>query len=211
MVGLGILFFKTYLEQVVIETPDTNINGLKVLKSENLILLDDQKIKKSLTENNAWIKDIRIEKKLPQTLLIKIKEREQKAYIESLSSFYEISEDGTILGKAVSEKNTDIPIIQIEGLIPEKGDKIPEVQRNLISLVVADKSGKREIMNSRIDLKSQIATIELKSETNITIPLYKIDPTFPTSLQTIIERFRIEGKDIAGIDFRFEKPIITFK
>ncbi|MBI2611407.1 FtsQ-type POTRA domain-containing protein [Candidatus Gottesmanbacteria bacterium] len=208
----GILFVisSLRLKQVFVITSDKNIAGLKILKSENLLFVNEENIKKNLLDKNPWIEEVNITKKLPDKLFISLKQRKPKIYIKSLSEIYQVAEDGTILDIKKDGESFDLPLINIDGLIVKKGDKLPSPIKNLVSFVISDIRSIK-ISSSNLDLKTQIATIVLNDETKITVPLHNLDPNFPTSLQTIVERFRIEGKSLAGIDFRFEKPVITFK
>lgn len=205
-----IFFSQLRLRLVYITTHDRNIAGLKILKSENLLFISEENIKNALMNKNPWIEEVYIIKRLPDKLFISLKERKPKVYIKSLSEIYQVSADGTVHNRGKDNKKIDLPVINIDGLSMEKGDKLPSAIINLITLVISDTRG-LAISSSSVDLKTQIATIVLSDETKVIVPLHNIDQNFPTSLQTIVERFRIEGKSLSSIDFRFEKPVITFK
>lgn len=93
---------------------DTNIFKLDLEQAKNHILL------------HPIIKQVQFSRKLPGTLIIKIKERTPKAILPGSGQFFEIDEQGVILRAISTVSDVELPLItglDMEGLGP--GEKIP--------------------------------------------------------------------------------------
>lgn len=199
------------LSSIKVITKDVNIVGLEEINPEVILFINEDKIKKSLTQKNPWIGEVSIEKVLPETLVIVIKNEEVIGYVISGSRVYEITKKGIVANEVKAESKKEYPSVKIEGLIVKKGNTLPANVQKVFEFLAKEKPQSIQVKESEVDLKSPSATFVLKDDTQVIVPLHKIDPAFPASLQTIVERFRIEGKPVSKIDFRFEKPTITFR
>jgi len=198
------------LKTVIITTPDNNLNLAHVFSSQIILLIDTDDIKKNIQSKNSWIDHISITKSYPDKLLISVDRKSIFSYIETAGAFYEVSSDGFILKKTYSP-NPSLSKVQIEGLKIKEGDILPKDLLLLLTFISDSKLNPSiQIESASVDASSQKGTIVLKDGTIIEVPLYKINPSFPASLQIIIDRFRIEGKKLSKIDFSFGKPVITF-
>ncbi len=129
-------FFILYTKTSFFYISSIEVNGNEKITDDKLVLasgiiIDENIFKTNLKiakENillHPYIKDARIQRKLPNKILININERKETAIIEYIGSYVYIDEEGIVLN-ILSEKN-DKGIIEIDGLeinSPKIGNKI---------------------------------------------------------------------------------------
>lgn len=107
------------LENVLVEgrentDSETVLSALGVDKGQSVFRLDIQQTKTAL-EEIPWVKSVRIERRLPETIYIKLTERTPFALWYAESKLSVIGVDGHIITDKNVEKFKDLPMIKGEG------------------------------------------------------------------------------------------------
>lgn len=92
---------------------DTISKASIFLKGENIFKINKEHCQDSIN-NLSYIRDVKIRRKLPSTIIIEVEEREEVAVIPYIGAFVFIDEEGCILN--IEEKKGEINFPQIFGL-----------------------------------------------------------------------------------------------
>lgn len=209
LVLIFIIFFKQFqIKKVIIIAPKKVLVGLHILNSQNLLFINTKKTAQYLSDRNIEIKTVKLIKTFPQTLIIDLIYREPKAVVLSKNQKLYIDEDGIILSDDIFPglSLASIDASEIDVIVKKKGDwrvvKAFAILENLKQLSIT-------IDQISIDNKNAVFHAMLPEGTEIIIP-QTCNPSFiAASLQIIVSRFRIEGKMVTRIDFRYDKPIVV--
>lgn len=183
------------------------LRGVEKATGQNILFFDVNEYENLLLQDNFTLKNVEIIKKYPNTLVIKIDVKEPFAILKGKNAL-NVSDDGTVLARTSDQKIDRLPIINTNGDSYRIGEKVAGSIVMLLRIMKEiEKTG--TITTVRIDADRQIATFVLLDDTQIIVSLTKNNPDIAASLQIIAARFRIEGRQLGTIDFRFEKPIIT--
>lgn len=100
---MALLFFKvetiTVKGTVSIYSQDEIIAATSVAKQDNLLFLNKKKIEQSLVEKLPYIKTVKLEKKLPSTVIVNVTQTKNELCILSDGKYYAADKDGKILAK----------------------------------------------------------------------------------------------------------------
>ncbi len=198
--------FKIRRIETTARVPD--MDGFPALGGKYLFNISDGDIKKHFV-NNPEVRDIVIHKKFPNTLVIDVNYRNRIAQVLAENGNFIIDEQGFIFEKVAT--SSGLPIINLS---PKKVNLGTNITQDNIKLALS-------ILNLSIPQNLQIVeTILLDDKTvslttgegiQVVTGINTKPEDIVSSLQIILRRFTIEGKIISKIDFRFEKPVITFK
>lgn len=180
-----------------------------LLLGKNIISLSPQKTEALIKEELPGIDQVKLEKKLPDKLIVHLVKRKPIAVIEANGEYYQVDYQGVILAKL--DQPTDLPLI-VSGEFSVtvdnrqfKSDLVLSSLDFLYQLLISNIEARRiEITDSRE------LTVFLKTGPKVLISLNKNIKEQVDSLQLILERAKIEGKQIELIDLRFDKPIIKY-
>lgn len=203
------LFRRTNLSKVVVIGNISNINGLNLLNNQNLIFLDEEQVAQKLLESNIAIEDILLEKNYPNSLILQIRERKPIAQIIFGNQKIYYDKDGIILeGVNISYL---LPLIKVDSITLSKSKKTDWRIMKAIKILEDFARVDINIDNIFVSDKENTFFISLVGSGQAIIPYEGDIPTIAASLQIILQRFRIEGKIIEKIDFRFEKPTVVLE
>lgn len=181
------------------------VNGLVLGK--NIILLSPPKTEQLIKNELPGIDQVEVKKKLPDKLIVYLTKRKPIAVIETNSDYYQVDYQGIILAKL--DQPTDLPLVV--------GDEIElsdDKQKIKSSQILACLKFLYQLMFENIEVQrikvtnSQESTFNLKTGAEVLINLEKDWQRQVDSLQLILKRAKIEGKQIKVIDLRFDKPVI---
>jgi len=183
------------------------VNGLVLGK--NIVSLSPPKIEQLIKDELPGINQVEIKKKLPNKLIVHLTKRKPIAVIEANKDYYQVDYQGIILAKL--DQPTDLPLIA-SGEVSVAADNhqldSPVILSSLdflYQLLIKNIEARRlEITDSRE------LTVFLKTGPKVLISLDKNIKEQVDSLQLILERAKIEGKQIELIDLRFDKPVISY-
>lgn len=176
------------------------VNGLVLGK--NIISLSPQKTEELIKEELSGIDQVKIEKKLPDKLIVYLTKRKPIAVVEVNSDYYQVDYQGIILAKL--DQPTDLPLIVCSNRQFESPVILSSLDFLYQLLISGIEARRLEITDSRE------LTVFLKTGPKVLISLDKNIKEQVDSLQLILERAKIEGKQIELIDLRFDKPVISY-
>ncbi|OGP32315.1 MAG: hypothetical protein A2073_02160 [Deltaproteobacteria bacterium GWC2_42_11] len=180
----GRFFYNELLNAPFLQIKEVNINGvMRVSKGEvlelmgitpgdNIIAVDADEIRERV-ERHPWIKTVKVGRRMPDKILVEIKERVPFAII-NLDALYLIDDGGSVFKRVSIEDDVDLPVISA-GISKDELEGDEEVSKlvigaiDLISLI----SGK---IYFSIDRLSEI----------------KIDPVYGLTLYIMDSGTRIE-------------------
>ena len=150
------------------------------------------------------IGEVVVTRKLPQTVVVQIVERKPIAKVCPPSGLeFLVDREGVIYSEVTPEAKELKTIILELGVELQLGQKLePEI----ISLILLEESPVQDIK-----LVGQEA-IEVRASGDLVI-LFSRQKDLPTqirSLQTILQKYRIEGKALKQVDLRFEQPVVRY-
>lgn len=195
------------LKTLIITSNKSKINGLSILNDKNLLINEDKKIIDYLQKQNPTVKSISIAKKFPQTILMYIEDRIPVARIMNNQNDIYIDGDGVIINDGKTYSN--LPKISIGVLSVYLNQKTDWRIMKALSFLSETKKQGIIIEQISIDDLSGSFIARTSYNTDIFIPYDSDMSTKASSLQVIILRFRIEGKNITRVDFRYDKPLVT--
>jgi len=141
------------------------IISLSELKTgENIFKFSKNNVKEKIKEN-AYIEDLQIHRKMPNTIQINIEEREPKYSVEFMGKYAYINKQGYIL--EISEDNKGLVIIQ--GISTNEEEIKPNQRLNTDDLMALEDIIK--IMNVAKDnnLETKITSIDIISKNNYSL------------------------------------------
>ncbi|AFS78314.1 putative division protein, FtsQ-type [Gottschalkia acidurici 9a] len=147
-------------------TKDKIIMSSGIIVGENIFKIDLKNSKENLLLH-PYIKDISIKRKLPNKIIIDIKEKEEIVAIKHMNFYTYLSHDGLILDIVPEKKDNNTPVVtELEIKDPSIGNKVEyktsKQGDNITSFF-------EECISS--GLKQQIAFIKFDKGENITITL----------------------------------------
>ena len=186
---------------------DGEIYGLSVSAYKNILFFNTADFSEYLMKRNPRVKSVTIEKILPDTLRIDLKARIPKAYVkDSLRTQY-IDDDGVLL-PVERESEIKLPVIIAQDTIFFGTEKTDWRLIKAVSILTQMEKTSISIDQIVINSGKSVFHVYLNTKSEIIIPQSADAAVTAASLQTIIARFRIEGKFISKVDFQFDKPIV---
>ncbi|MEJ6950933.1 cell division protein FtsQ/DivIB [Natronospora cellulosivora (SeqCode)] len=196
-------------EGMILSNEDEIAKKLYEFENTNIFLIDQRKIK-SILLKNSLIKEVNVQKKYPDSLLITVKEREPLAKIINHGEYLRFTADGFIFNKEL-----DVSIPEVQGLAYNLN-----LQHISFSPLFEEIVQALEHLNT--DIRAVIDLIRYEEKENELL-LYKrevsiylgninrLEEKFRT-LESILFKSKEEGLDIKYIDIRlFNKPVIKLK
>lgn len=185
----------------------SDMQGFPPLGNSYLFSIQNDKLAAFFTKK-PYIKNVNFIKKYPSTLIIKVIYREKLFEVLAANGLFISDSDGVIFERAatssslirlnLSSKNLDLGNNIAQNEVKKAIDVIKESKKYNISMAKVDISDRKELQISLTD-----GTLVIIGENS--------DPEYiVSSLQTVLKRFTIEGTKISKIDFRFDKPYITY-
>lgn len=205
----GILFLSYFfrIKKVIVISSSAEIRGLNQLFSQNYLSLNEEITAQKLLTVNPLIKNIKISKTFPQTLTLNVFWRKPQAKILLDDKIILIDEEGKA-SAGYPDGLTEITGTKIT--LPASGSTDWRILKSVNYITVLSKSGIR-VNNIYIFDEESIFILDLADGEEVKIPFQTDPDKVSASLQVIISRFRIEGKFISSIDFRFDKPLVVLK
>lgn len=210
---LFILFFLYRLmmvKKVIVVSQVQEINGLNFLNGQNFLTVDSRNLADKILGVNPYLKKLTVTKSFPDKLTLDVMPRIPVAVMsDSDKKEFYLDREGFPADKKYL-RSQFLPVIE--------GYKLPyRTSRpdwrvlkavDLISLLAEENIG---VGHFFIDDINSSFTLFLLSEEEVFLAQNFNPAEISASLQTIISRFRIEGKFISKIDFRFDKPLVILK
>jgi len=171
----------------------------------NLLAVPTDRLTKELLAAYPLLADVRFEKRLPGTLIVHLVRRAPFAMIQTGGNIYTLGEEGVVLDAA--NETGLYPVIYIDiGALPV-GSTVRDGRIRSVLAFLSAFSGTARISQVRV---KDDTSFQLRLEDSVVyLPSDGDMRGKATTLQTIIEGFRIKGTLPSVIDLRFSKPVIT--
>lgn len=175
-------------------------------KGEQFFLLDRGEVRTTALSLSG-VEDVWVRKQIPNTLIVDLTVGKPVVALDvgdgvgDRGKFLLLTENGEPIAQATT---TSLPKLSLATTSDPPGETI--VKRALVLLAEFGQSG----FNARGKIQGENILLTI-GNTEVLIPLAK-DPLFVIgSLQLMLDRFTIEGKQPRKIDLRFKNPVVRFK
>ena len=177
--------------------PNVLLGLVNVQKGDPLLAFNAQDAK-DLISRITWVDEVRVERRLPDTIYVELKEREPLALYQKNKKLVLIDQNG--------EGITDFDLQRFQNLLLVMGEGAPENARELISYLNAE-DGVREHTASAIYIGERRWNLRTKSGIEIKLPAEDIGLAL-SRLAVLEEEKNILGKSLQHIDLREPDRII---
>lgn len=208
-IGVGIIFIRDIyrIKKIIVISHVVPLKGIEKLAGENSLTLKKTDIAKRIEYTNQVLSHVDVELTLPDLLIIHADVSDPAAEVVANDGFYQLDEFGNLIRKTQTEGNypkieaSDLPLFQYS--TPDA--RLVKAIKILTILKEASIFIDRIVVNDRL----HIYTFYTEKNASYIIPYESVPTSVATSLQTIISRFRIDGKFVQSVDLRFDKPIVV--
>lgn len=167
-----------------------------------LFLFNSEKLTQEIKNQDPEIREVLLSKIFPDRIILEIRRRQPLAVLLSKNVFFWLDKEGVIF--KASSQDGGLPRLSWSLQNLKVGSRIEIKAINLEEVLKSLSPGKAKEITVKEDL-------QIRTETGVLIFLpKKASSSKLTALQTILNRFRIEGKRLVKIDLRFSKPVISF-
>ncbi len=190
------------------------VSGLENLEQKNILLSSDQEIIQIISANNPQLKNIQVEKRLPNQLVINVEFDQSIAALKVNQGYFLLNLTGKILAKD-KESSGGLPTInyyqQLNYNAYSAGNKI-DLKDIVVSLHFVKKVKGTGLEVLSIDIAG-VDMIRLNLQ-NKKVLVFSVDKDLSLQdyqFEKLIRQFKIEGKEFESLDFRFDKPIVKLR
>jgi cell division septal protein FtsQ len=156
------------------------------------------------------LEKVLVSKLWPSTIIIHSFYKSISAKIIVNEKIYYVDQNGFNLTE-IDNIPVDLPNIYPTELVFNSQGQADWMIRKVIELINEQNKLSLMVLNAYLESDEQRVRLETYDDIEIILPLSKNSKDIAASLQIIISRFRIEGKNIDSIDFQFDKPLLRFK
>lgn len=187
--------------------------GLNSIKNKLIFFIDEKTISNYLIKNNPPLDEVKVKKKLPNTIIIYPHFSSVTAQLATNNGFFLLSKKGRIINKTKRQTN-QTPLINFYQRLNfyqyQAGDYLT-YKEILIGLEFIERlKGLGFDSINTVDIKSyDMIVFNKKGKIEILISANKNKEELFYDLESIIKKNKINGKKLKKIDLRFNKPIIT--
>lgn len=210
-------FFKVK-QMIVVNPASTNktnsqINGLNLFKNKIIFFLNEKNVSESLIKRNPQLKNIKMTKNYPNTIIIYPTFLTIIAQLKTTDGFFLLTNNGRVI-KKTKIKMENLTLINFYQAVNfysyQSGDYI-QYKEILISLKFLEKLKKLGLNNiNTVDIKSfDVIVFNKEGKTEILISTQKNEEQLLYELESLVKKNKIMGRKIKKIDLRFNKPVIT--
>ncbi|MEX2028336.1 MAG: FtsQ-type POTRA domain-containing protein [Candidatus Curtissbacteria bacterium] len=186
-------------------TSESLAKDTKIIGS-NIIFINEGDLKDQIKKRYNCVADIKISKKLPNTLQVDVANFEPSVQIEGTNLY--LAANGQVTDSAGSKK----PVLYLTKSIEiAKNQKITDNQTVYAAQIAAGLTKSDFTVASIRLLDARDIAVYSPQEA---IAIFSSDKDLNLqidSLQQVLAKARIDATKIAKIDLRFDKPVVTFK
>lgn len=192
----------------------TNTNDLKrVVENaslgKNILTLNTKSLEYSLKDTFLSLSSVETKKRLPNTLIIKVNERDPFSYLEQKdkNKFYLVDRQGYVLG-AMDVADDRYPVVQyVSPEEPKIGSFLPSGGVNMY-VDLLDLLSENLIEVKDASLEGSYIRVTLKSGTDV---LFSIDRNTKDSvelLKLVLKKYSVENQILKRIDVRYDNVVV---
>jgi hypothetical protein len=179
--------------------PSYYVDRLNFLLGKSLVFLPKRNSVTLALASYAEVKDIKLGRKLPKTLVVEIQLNRPMGIVNG----YLVDEDGKIISVATTSA---LPKFTVdEQILPGK-----TLNKNQLNALIALNAA-ANIFSENIpaSLSGQILRFAI-GQTEVILDVNSLPKSFTSSLQLIFTRSKIDGNAPKTVDMRFNNPIIVY-
>lgn len=206
--GLVYLFFTIFkIKSIETNASSQSMNYFPNFDNTLIFGLDEEKIRRHFLSDST-IESIFIKKKYPDTLVITIIKREEAGMILAKNGVFKVDTSGFIYDTASSSSAG--PVIHLEDKELNLGNNI--THKTMLIAIQSSFMGKRNEIRFVDVYEGENESIRLILDNGVAVIIgtNRSAEEIVSSLQTLLKNITIEGKTVKEIDFRFDKPFISF-
>lgn len=197
------------VKKIIIYSPFPIRYNAQEITGKKLFFVNEEALRRQILEKNQEVKTVVIEKQYPDSLKLTVVVRQPIAQLQSSSSPRYIDEDGVVLSQGITA--IGLPVIEAWGVpLYWSGKADWRLTKAVLLIQLLEKE---HIPLQRIVTNESGSAYVVTGADNLQVYVpYTANPgAVVASLQVILSRFRIEGKRLAAVDFRYDKPVVTFQ
>ncbi len=171
---------------------------------QRIFLLKEQAIASEIRKKFLPVGEVSFERKYPQTVVVQISERKPIAKISRPGGLeFLVDKEGVIYSEVQPEWQG------LKTVVLELGSELAlgqTIDANIVLLIVLE-----EPQVSSVKFAGQTG-IEVKGDEELTIFFSREKDLAGQirSLQTVLQKYKIEGKSLKQIDLRYEQPVVRY-
>lgn len=201
------------IKKIVIIGPKKNFDlKLQTLSKIPIFFINEKNEEKKFLNNNPYLKNIKIEKQLPSTLIIYPEYYQPEAQLKINQGYLLLSEDGRILEKTKVKYDNLLTINFYQKLNSQEvniGDFITFKELKL-SLQLIPIFKKLNIKINSIDIFGLNMIVFNLDNNQVFFSGEKDSKKTEYELTSILKKIKLEHQNFKKLDLRFNKPIIIF-
>lgn len=216
VIFLSLVFISQFFTVKIIEVKNLSshkaLSNLEALKGQNLLFLNEKDTESFLVDQNPGIVSISVHKVYPSHLQVEVSFYQPLALFKANTGYFALAQNGQIIAKEKGT-GTQLPVInyyqKMDYAAFNTGEKLEykDIKTSLNLLKIVLNLG---LNVDTIDVDgTDVIVFNLKGKT-INFSTARAINTQQYELETIVRRFKIEGKDFKSLDLRFDKPIVKF-
>lgn len=195
-------FFGFRLEDVVVEgrmrTDKTQILRMLALERGQPLLSINLPEAKEKLEKISWVKAVQVERRFPDTLFIRISEKEPVALWQSQSKTYLVDRDGELVEIKEAHKYKDLLLVV--------GHEAPQEVGKLLTLLEKFPEIKSRV-TAATHLRSMRWDIKLDGKVDVKLPETEVDHAL-AYLLNLEKNHRLMNQEVISIDMRLPGQLI---
>lgn len=208
------LYSTVFVIRKVVITGTIDLKGVSRFYGQSFFFVSSNEIESELYQSNSRIKSISVQKSLPDKLAITVTNNRPVAELVIADGTLLLSTEGRIISKQrkkiASEKIPLLTYYQQLYFNQYASGEILESKDILASLLFADELSNRGIEVESIDIQNENMILLKEKEREFVFGVGKKTAAQLVEVGFVIEQMSIQGKKYKRIDFRFEKPVISY-
>jgi cell division septal protein FtsQ len=194
---------------------DKNIYGVGLLRSKNLIFIDENEVSHIIKTQNPLVKNVVVSKDYPNKLSIVLDFYQPLAYLQVSEGFFLLSPDGRILEKTkVLDKGMkQYPVIEyyqnFHSLSYQSGNFI-NTEDMIFTLYILKNAQDIGLNVKTVDIRTFNMIALYGDQINVYFSAEKDRELVVDEMRKIVKQLAREGTKFRVLNLRFDNPVIEF-
>lgn len=180
------------------------------VKDQNILKIDETILENTLNNTFLGAKSFSVQKKIPDTLIVTVNERQPLALLKTKNSdnvykYYLVDDEGYILG-LVDPNTMNLPIINYEEAVTVG----IFIDKTLIPLYLGliNSSDTAQLKISSVSVNEKYVTFFIDNTIEVLLGKNKDIKQMIFVLKELTKQLSFEGKDVKKIDLRYDKVVV---